>query len=446
MRLCYLISQYPAVSHTFVQREILGLRKLGWDITTISIRRPRENELLTETDKSEAAGTQSLLPTSSMALLAAAMVIFTSPVRFFRAFKSAWRLRRPGVRGALWAMFYLAEALLVHRITARSGITHFHAHFANVACDVAMIASVLSDAAPRATFSFTMHGPTEFFDLAHHRLAEKTRAARFVICISDFARSQLMALLPPNQWDKLQVVHCGVDPEQFAHPQVKSEKATSRSLLTIARLAPVKGHAVLFRALDELILRGHDVTLTLAGDGPSRSELEQLADELGLRGRIHFAGNIGQDRIPQMLSNADLFVLPSFAEGVPVVLMEAMAAGCPVIATRIAGIPELIEDHHNGLLVPPGRHDLLANAIERLLAAPALAQRLAMEARLKIELDFNLHTTSARLSSILKQQLGPRRTAIAARNRGTDAAPLLTPDAKTDQAAAATRRAKEPLP
>ena len=407
MHIAYLISRYPAISHTFVQREVLALRNLGWTITTISIRRPAPRDLLTNADRAEAQNTRVIVSAKILPLLAALILTpLLHPIRWCHGLRAAWRLRRPGLRGLLWTFFYFLEALLVHRICRRKKITHIHAHFANVASDVAMIAADLSG----GTFSFTMHGPTEFFDLASHRLAEKAAAARLIICISDFARSQLMPLLPANHWPKLEVVHCGVDPEQFSsHPPRAAAADGPRHILCVARLAPVKGHALLLKALADLLIRGHLVQLTLIGDGPLRQDLEHLADVLGVAEQVQFLGSIGQDAIARHYHQADLFVLPSVAEGVPVVLMEAMAARCPVITTHIAGIPELIEDGVHGLLVRPGRADLLAHAIERLLVSPAVGRRMADAAALKIVHEFHLRKTTAQIAAVFEKHILSRR-------------------------------------
>lgn len=430
MHIGYIVSRYPGVSHTFIQREVLGLRKLGWEITTLSVRRAHRNELLTETDRAEAAGTHVVVPPSPAALVAAvAEPLFFAPGSFFRALGRAWGLRRPGLRGTLWAFFYFVEALLVHRFCRLRKIRHLHAHFANVASDVALIASGLNE----GSFSFTMHGPTEFFDLRDHRLAEKAGAAKFILCISDFARSQLMSLLPPEQWRKLEVVHCGVDPEQFSAARApRREEGAPATVLCVARLTNVKGHAVLLEAVSELLIRGHFVNLTLAGDGPLRQSLERHADVLGIAERVHFLGNVGQDQIHELYNRADVFVLPSFAEGVPVVLMEAMAARCPVVATRIAGIPELIDHGTSGLIVPPGRSDLLADAIERVLSNRGAACRMAENGCEKVKREFNLHTVAPLVAAIFRRYLeprgeagrafmpGPAGPAVDARTRGLD--------------------------
>jgi colanic acid/amylovoran biosynthesis glycosyltransferase len=428
MKIGYVISRYPAVSHTFVQREVLGLRKLGWSVTTISVRRSPESQLLTDTDREESRRTHVLVRFAPFALIAAFLsTAIRHPFRFSRAFACCWNQRRPGIRGMLYTLFYFAEALLLHRICRKEKIRHLHAHFANVAADVAMIAAMLN----HGTFSFTMHGPTEFFDLLHFRLAEKTRAARFVVCISDFSRSQLMSILPPHQWAKLRVVHCGVELPQFQTERVSRSPSTTvenvTNILCVARLAPEKGHAILLQAISELTLRGHETLLTLIGDGPLRHDLAHLAEVLGLQSRIRFLGNVGQSEIHQHYAAADLFVLPSFAEGVPVVLMEAMAARCPVISTRIAGISELIEHGAGGLLVAPGRPDLLADAMEQLLLNPRAAQRMASAAVEKIRRDFNLETIIPQLAQIFRRVLAPQTAEIQtvpidARHRAMDRA------------------------
>jgi glycosyltransferase involved in cell wall biosynthesis len=407
MRMGYVVSRYPAVSHTFIQREVLGLRRLGWQIVTMSIRAANPHDLLTETDRAEATNTHVIVPRGVLGagrLIGAALsAFFRSPGRFLAAARTAWRLRRPGLKGTVWAFFYFLEALIMHRLCVREKLQHLHAHFANVASDVAMIAAVLN----RGTFSFTMHGPTEFFDIPGHKLAEKARAASAVFCISDFARSQMMPLVPPAQWGKLHVVHCGVDPAQFSRPRGIREPGDPTELLCVARLTDVKAHALLLRALADLKHQGHDARLTLAGDGPLRGELERCAVELGIADRVRFLGSVGQDIIHTLYADADLFVLPSFAEGVPVVLMEAMAAGCPVIATRIAGIPELIEHGVTGVLVTPGRADQLAEAIVRLISNLESMERMVEGAREKVRREFNIHSVAPQIATLFRAMLEP---------------------------------------
>jgi glycosyltransferase involved in cell wall biosynthesis len=307
-----------------------------------------------------------------------------------------------GVRATLWQPFYFAEAMVMWNLCRRRGIRHIHVHFANVSADVAMLATSFGnavDASAPWSWSLTMHGPTEFSDVLAHRLAQKARSAAFVVCISDFARSQLMALLDEDAWEKLCVVHCGIEP---AHYEGRVEPAADGPLrvLCVGRLVPEKGQAVLIDALERIRGSGRDVTCTFVGDGPSRDRLESAIAARGLHGAVTVTGALDQDAVREHYLNSDAFCLPSFAEGVPVVLMEAMAAGLPVVTTRIAGIPELVTDGRDGLLVAPGRADRLADALTALADDPDLRRRLGEQARETVRRDFNLQTIGPTLRDL----------------------------------------------
>jgi glycosyltransferase involved in cell wall biosynthesis len=277
-----------------------------------------------------------------------------------------------------------------------------------------------------------MHGPTEFADVRHYRLAEKLRDARFVVCISDYARSQSMTLTAPETWPRMHVVHVGIPIEQFTRaqdgfevarpepgapepgtrrePSAPSEPAREPgarepTILCVGRLVPEKGQAVLLEALALLAERGRQVAVELAGEGPSRGALEALAERLGIAERVTFLGAVGQEQIGALYEGATVFCLASFAEGVPVVLMEAMAIGLPVVSTRIAGIPELIEDGRTGLLVAPGRPDQLAEALERLLHDEELREELIGRAREKVLAEFNAERSAAQLHALFARRL-----------------------------------------
>ena len=222
----------------------------------------------------------------------------------------------------------------------RSGVTHLHNHIAKSSCTVAMLASALSG----IPYSFTLHGPDIFFAPEHWRLDEKIARARFVACISDFCRSQAMLWSDPAQWGKLKIVHCGVDPGRYRD----GEREGTR-LIFIGRLAAVKGVPVLLEAFAAARAVRPDLTLTLVGDGPERAALEAEAARLGIAGAVRFAGYRSQDAVADLLASHDALVLPSFAEGVPVVLMEALAANLPVIATAVGGVGELVKDGETGV-------------------------------------------------------------------------------------------------
>jgi glycosyltransferase involved in cell wall biosynthesis len=398
----YLVSRYPAVSHTFVLREVLALRRRGVDVHTVSMRRASDDELLSAADRDEAARTFNVLPASTPKVLSAHLAAFArSPGAYLRTLGLALSLRAPGARAALWQLFYFGEAVIVWRHCHRQGIRHLHAHLANVAADVALLATAYANAreAQRPwSWSFTMHGPTEFYDVEMHRLPEKVRDAGYVVCISDFARSQLMGMVDQSHWRKLHVVHCGVDENEFA--PVGPNAGGGVRILTVGRLVSVKGHAVLLRALAELRKRGVDAMAEIVGGGPEREPLERLAADLGLGEAAKFHGAVGQDEIRDVYARATLFCLPSFAEGVPVVLMEAMAMGLPVVSCAVMGIPELVEDDRSGLLVPPGREDLLADALERLARDEELRRRLGEGGREKVLREFSLDDSAAQLADL----------------------------------------------
>ena len=374
MRVAYLCSAYPAPSHTFVLREVQALRRTGVEVETFTVRRTPAADLLSAEDGVEAQRTHHLLPTRASVLLGALVGLLRAgnglPALGVAA-RLAWRMRRPGLRGTVWQAFYLAEAVLLWAQCSRRLIRHVHAHFANVAADVAMLTAALGTARTPDrpwSWSFTMHGPAEFSEVGQTRLSDKVESANFVVCISDFARSQLMSLTRVDRWSRLYVVHCALDVMSYGRgPDVVPSRDGPPVLLTVGRLVAVKGQMLVVEMVAALKARGISLVADIVGEGPMRADLEGLIDERGLHESVVLWGALGQEQLRTRLQAATVFVLPSFAEGVPVVLMEAMAMGVPVVTTRIAGIPELIEDQVSGLLVTPGRVDQLADAVERLL-------------------------------------------------------------------------------
>jgi glycosyltransferase involved in cell wall biosynthesis len=291
--------------------------------------------------------------------------------------------------------------MLVWCRCAERRINHIHVHFANVAADVALLATDFGASAggPR-TWSFTMHGPTEFLDVEAHRLPQKASDAAFVACISDFARSQLMALIDAERWERLHIVHCGIHPGP--PPPERTTGDGPPHLLSVGQLLPRKGHGVLIQALAELAAEGVEIRATIVGAGPERGRLEDMTRGLGIADRVQFTGALGQDELPALYGRAQIFCLASFAEGVPVVLMEAMAHGVPVVATRIAGIPELVADGETGLLVAPGRAADLAAAIRRLAEDPELAARLGSAGREKVATDYDQAESAVQLKALFE--------------------------------------------
>lgn len=408
MRVAYVCSRYPAVSHTFVLREVLALRRSGVEVDTFSIRRADPADVLAPADREALDTTFAILPPRPARLaLAHLRALALAPSAYAATLRRALALAPPGARNRLWRLFYFAEAIVLAREAERRGAQHLHAHFANVGADVSLLAAYFGAAAGRGarTWSFTMHGPAELYDVREHRLREKVDAASFVACISDFARSQLMGLTAPREWGKLHVVHCGLDTADFsaaARDRVSEDGKQSGPLriLNVGRLTGVKGHPVLLEAVARLRRAGRDVRVTIVGDGPERQELERLARELGVADAVELPGAVGQDRIRDFFAHADVFCVPSFAEGVPVVLMEAMAMELPVVATRVMGVPELVTEGEHGLLVPPARADLLAEALDALADDPAGRARMGAAGRRKVQAEFEQDASAARLAEL----------------------------------------------
>jgi colanic acid/amylovoran biosynthesis glycosyltransferase len=409
VKVAYLCSEYPAISHTFILREVDALRRLGAAIATFSIRRADPAHLLAHADRAAFESTFAILPPRWGRLLGAHLKLaMCKPRAYFSTLALALRLAPAGPRGRLWQLFYFVESVMLWGECRRRGVRHIHVHFANVAADVALLASHIGSAIERErpwSWSFTMHGPTEFFDVRHFRLAEKLRYARFVVCISDFARSQLMALSDPGTWEKLRVIHMGIPIEQFTPAEKRGPSQANREILCVGRLVAEKGQAVLLRAIELLGERGHSVGVTFAGDGPQRQSLERLAERLGIASSVSFLGAVGQEELHALYEGASVFCLPSFSEGVPVVLMEAMAMRLPVVSTTITGIPELIEDGRSGLLVAPGRPDELADALERALTDDSLRDELSLGGREKVLGEFNAESSATELHALFAEQL-----------------------------------------
>lgn len=401
-RVAYVVSRYPAVSHTFITREVRALRELGVEVDTYSIHRTPQDQLLAPTDREEAAATRVLLPpTQRWVAEAQAAAARTSRRAFADVVAHAFELSRPGARGRALAASWTLEAAALWHACSATGTRHLHAHLNGTAPTVALLAARLGNAVDGGgwTWSMTVHGPSEFFDVEGEALPQKVHDATFVVCISDFARSQLMAFSDERDWDKLAIVHCGVDPDQFAAVP-RHDRPGPLELLTVGRLTQVKGQAVALDALTRLTAWGIDARLTLVGDGPKRADLERIAGELGVTDLVRFEGAVGQDRIGAYFDRADVFVLSSFAEGVPVVLMEAMASELPVLAPGVMGVRELVHDGVNGRVLPPGRADEYAEAIADLAGSPGDRRRLGAAGRETVSAEFDIAKSAERLAAL----------------------------------------------
>lgn len=380
MRIGYFTNQYPAPSHTFIRREIIALESKGHDVRRYAIRRCRE-ELADADDRLEARKTFHIQNLGAFRILVAcARTALKHPLGTLKAFFTALGYARVSERSYLHHFAYFAEAAVLADRTLGDQIEHIHVHFGTNSATVAAIAREIS----RIPFSFTVHGPEEFDRPQSLALGRKISAATFVVAVSSFGRSQLMRWAEHRDWSKLHVVHCGID----AHYRAANGPSVVDvpRLVCVARLAPQKGHMILLEAAAKLQSEGARFELVIAGGGPSRTEIEGAIDALSLRDAVRLTGWVSQERVRDEIAGARAMVLPSFAEGLPVVLMECMALNRPAIATYIAGVPELVLPE-NGWLVPAGDPDALAHAMRKALEATtselssmgAAARRRALE-------------------------------------------------------------------
>jgi colanic acid/amylovoran biosynthesis glycosyltransferase len=369
-KLLYLIGQFPAINHSYLLAEVRHLRTLGLDVAVASVSPPdRPLEKLNPQEREETARTfyVKAVPTSRAVLLNLSEFL-RHPLRYLRGLFFALRLGRGSPKRAMYHLAYFAEAILVGRHMRQCGIPHVHASFS------ATVALIISRTFP-VTMSFGVYGFGELHNPSESHLAELIEGAQFVRSISGHGRGQLMLSCNRGEWDKLIHVPLGIDATEFA-PGPRRAISRPPSILSVGRLAPEKGQALLLEAIAGLNSEGRPVHLRLVGDGPDRSWLENRAAELGIASHVEFAGWVDQDRLMALYRETDLFVLSSLAEGIPMVLMEAMAMQIPCVAPCITGIPELIEHGVDGMLFAVADVEDLTNNIRSLLNSPELCTQI----------------------------------------------------------------------
>jgi len=402
--IAYLVSRYPTLSMIFVLREIILLRALGLRIETASINPPdRPPDRLTPQEREEADRTYCIkrhgIPG---ALLAHAKTLLQSPAGYLRGLALVFSLGRLDLARLFLNFMYFSEAMMVGQWMRRNRQSHLHVHLASQAASVGLFTHRIF----RCRYSLTVHGPDEFYDAKGLYLAYKLAAADFIVCISSYARSQLMYLSPYEHWKKFHVCRLGIDPHLFS-PLPRQSSDGIVEILCVGRLTPAKGQHLLLDALRQLLYQGHNVRLRLAGNGPDEPSLRAQAQRLNLTDHVVFEGPVNQDRIRSVYAQADLFCLPSFAEGLPVVLMEAMSMGIPCVTTEITGIPELIGNGIEGLLVPPSDLDALVRALATLIHDDTLRSSMAVNGRKRVLEQYDLRANVERLASIFTEQINP---------------------------------------
>ena len=378
MKVAYLVNQYPKVSHTFIRREIAALEAAGIEVHRYSIR-PCPDQLVDEADKAEEARTRVILRAGPLRLLGGLVKSgVTHPLKTLQAGKLALDVGWRSDRGPLLHLAYLVEACTLRDWLAERGIEHVHAHFGTNSAAVAMLCHVVGG----PPYSLTCHGPKEFDRPEHLGLAEKIARARFVAGVSSFGRSQLFRWTRAGEWDKVHVVPCGVDQGFLDAPPVPVPAAPR--LCSVGRICEQKGQLLLVRALGRLRREGRRAELVLVGDGELRATVEEAARQEGVADQLTITGWADGARVRQEIQAARALVMPSFAEGLPVSIMEALALGRPVVSTYVAGIPELVTPDV-GWLVPAGSVEGLAGALRQVLdATPEALERMGQAGRERV--------------------------------------------------------------
>jgi len=395
MPVAYLVNQYPKVSHSFIRREILALERQGLAVQRVASR-GWDGELVDAEDLRERERTQYLLQGGATALLGPVLrTLAAAPARFARAAALAWRMGRRADRPRPVHLVYLAQACRLLEWLRASGATHVHAHFGTNPAEVAMLAHVLGG----PPYSFTVHGPEEFDRPQFLGLGEKLRRAAFAVAVSSFGRSQLYRWVDAAHWPRIHVVHCGLEPA--FHAGALAPPPARPRLVCVGRLAEQKGPLLLLQAAHRLRQRGVAFELVLAGDGELRGEVDRTIASLGLGDHVRVTGWISGERVREELLAARALVLASFAEGLPVVMMEAMALRRPVIGTFVAGIPELVRTPDTGWLVPAGDVDALADAMAACLAArPEELARMGEAAQRRVLQRHDIDAEAAKLAAL----------------------------------------------
>lgn len=400
LAIAYLTTEYPKVSHTFIRREIAELERLGWSIRRVAIR--GGGEVRDPADRAEVERTFVCLdqPAHRFARAGFATLV-RHPLRTLGALRTALAMHRRSERGLVRHLAYLAEACVLRGELARSGVEHVHVHFGTNAAAVARLIMRLGG----PSYSMTVHGPDEFDAPIGLSLGDKIADARFVAAISDYCVAQLRRWAAPADWPRIQVVRCAVG-GAFLDPPAPVAPA-SRTLLCIGRLSAQKGHLVLLDAAARLAGDGVDFELVLAGDGEMRAAVEQRIAAHRLDASVRITGWVDEAEVRELLRGARALVQPSFAEGLPVVMMEALAMGRPVIASSIAGVPELVRPGENGWLVPAANVDELVDAMrEALEMPPAALDEMGRAGRARVLARHRGETEAATLSALLCRYAG----------------------------------------
>ena len=401
MRIAYLVNQYPKTSHSFIRREIAALEELGLTVSRYTLRRTSE-AMPDSADRSELEKTEAVIVRPYLRRAMSALeTIARNPSQFVRMLLLAVTFARSSDRTVVVHLIYLLEAAVVANWCRRDNIDHLHVHFGTNSATVGMFINGLIG----IPWSFTVHGPEEFDRPLGLVLSEKIARARFVIAVSSFGRAQLWRWINHEEWKKVNIIRCGLD-AMYLTGAILPNRASTR-LVCVGRLSEQKGQLLLVEAAKVLKAKNISFEIVLAGDGPMRTELERTINAAGLQNSVWITGWISNQQVRREIENARALVLPSFAEGLPVAIMEAMALERPVLSTLVAGIPELVVHDENGWLVPAGDVTALANTlIDVLKQSQATLAMMGANARQKVLAQHNAIVEATKLKLLFEGRGG----------------------------------------
>lgn len=397
LQLAYLTTEYPKASHTFVRRELLALENLGHDILRVSIR--GGSAMVDPSDLEEAKKTVYLLGQRKRTLLCSLLrAVVCRPVRFVRACRMSMGMWRVSDRGWIRHVAYLVEAVTLLWMLRRRNVEHIHVHFGKNAADVARLVRCLGG----PTYSMTIHGPGEFDGPRGFSLGPKVEDSEFTVAISHYGTAQLRRWIGYGHWDKLHVIRCTINDDFLS--RYEPQTVNTNQFVCIGRLTAQKGQLLLIDAIASLVRDGVDIRLVLAGDGEMRTVIEERVREHGIEDHVNITGWIGEADVRRHLLESRAMVLPSFAEGLPVAIMEAMALGRPAISTCITGIPELLRDGENGWLITSGCVEDIARAMRIAVETPLKQlNEMAKAGHERVRRQHHADTEAAKLESLFLQ-------------------------------------------
>lgn len=412
-KVAYVVSRFPAPTETFVLNEIVSLSARGLDVRVYPLFGAAKGPRHTGTEEVM----QRVTYVPWFALFAAQLTfVFRQPRIFVKTWAVVLWGHRRKMSALVRALYTLPRAVWLARELQRNGVTHLHAHWATWPTLAAFVVERLTG----LPYSFTAHAHDLYLD--RFLLKEKVERSRFVVTISEFNRRLIGEVCGEAALAKTQVIHCGVDPDVF-QPRERPERPSGTPLLLcVAGLRDYKGQIHLIDACHQLRQWGEAFVCVLVGDGPEKDRLARRIGKLGLEEVVKLVGALPQAQVREFVKAADVVVLPSVVtpkgmmDGIPVALMEAMAAGCAVVSTRVSGIPELVEDGVSGMIVPPADPKALAQSIRLLLADPSLRERLGRGARAAVLAEYTLSENTGRLHSIFGKKASTSGS-VFARNR-----------------------------